>query len=137
MPRLNKSGPDKIHGPGRQSRKARDWQAGRRAEHLAAWWLRLHGYRILARNFRHAGGEVDLLARRGTVLAAVEVKWRPDLGLAAKAISARQKHRIHRAASVFWAGQRDAAALSLRFDALLLAPWRWPHHIRDAWRPET
>ena len=35
---------------------------GRRAEALAAWWLRLKGYRILARGFRVAAGEIDLIA---------------------------------------------------------------------------
>ncbi len=103
---------------------------------MAALWLRLKGYTILARNFRHGSGEVDLLARRGQVLAAVEVKWRPDHDQAAAAVSPRQKYRIQRAASVFWAQLPDHDRVALRFDALLLAPWRLPHHIRDAWRPE-
>jgi len=118
-------------GSARRSRQ----QAGRRAEALATWWLRLKGYRIVARNFRHGSGEVDILARRGAVLAAVEVKWRLSQAEAAEAVQARQKHRIARAASVFWARLPDHDQVVLRFDALLLAPWRLPHHIPDAWRP--
>ncbi|MBP7062789.1 YraN family protein [Ferrovibrio sp.] len=117
-------------------KRQRHQRSGRQAEAMAALWLRLKGYTILARNFRHGSGEVDLLARRGQVLAAVEVKWRPDHDQAAAAVSPRQKYRIQRAASVFWAQLPDHDRVALRFDALLLAPWRLPHHIRDAWRPE-
>ena len=49
---------------------------GRGAETVAAWWLRLHGWRILARRARVPGGEVDIVARRGRTLAFVEVKAR-------------------------------------------------------------
>jgi putative endonuclease len=119
-----------------KTERQRRFQAGRRAEAFAALWLRLKGYAILARNFRHGSGEVDMLARRGSVLAAVEVKWRPDLDRAALALTPRQKYRIQRAASVFWAQLPDHQRVALRFDALLLAPWRLPHHIEDAWRPE-
>jgi hypothetical protein len=44
--------------------RQRAWTRGRRAETFAAWWLRLKGYRVLARNFRVAPGEIDLIARR-------------------------------------------------------------------------
>jgi putative endonuclease len=118
--------------PDRLARRRR----GRRGEALASLWLRLKGYRILARNWRHPLGEIDILARRGRILAVIEVKWRDRLDLAAASISPRQRHRIARAAAVFLAKQPDAAQLSLRFDALLLAPGRWPHHVADAWRPE-
>lgn len=117
--------------PARLARRRR----GRRGEALACLWLRLKGYRILARNWRHPLGEIDIVARRGPILAVIEVKWRDRLDLAAESISPRQRHRIARAAAVFWARQPDAARLSLRFDALLLAPGRWPRHVADAWRP--
>lgn len=109
-------------------------RTGLRGESLAAWWLRLRGYRILARNWRHPAGEIDILARRGRLLVAVEVKWRGEQDRAAEAIQAAQRRRIAQAAAVFLARQPDAAALSLRFDAVLLAPGRLPRHIRDAWR---
>lgn len=62
--------------------KRRAMAQGLRAETLAAFYLRLKGYRILARNLRVAGGEVDMVARRGNVLVFVEVKYRPSLGAA-------------------------------------------------------
>ena len=49
---------------------------GRKAERRAAWWLRLHGWRILGERLRVAAGEVDLVARRGRIVAFIEVKWR-------------------------------------------------------------
>ena len=58
---------------------------GRKAERRAAWWLRLHGWRILGERLRVPAGEVDLVARRGKTLAFIEVKWRDrpeDLDLA-------------------------------------------------------
>ena len=53
--------------------------AGRRGERLAGWWLRLKGWDILDRRVRTAAGEVDLVARRGTLVAFVEVKTRAAL----------------------------------------------------------
>lgn len=50
---------------------------GRRAEWLAALLLSLKGYRILARNYVVRGGEIDLVARRGSTVIFVEVKARP------------------------------------------------------------
>jgi len=67
---------------------------GRRAEALAAWRLRLAGWRILARNLKLPQGEIDIVARRGAVVAFVEVKTRAELATAADAVTARQRRRI-------------------------------------------
>src|SRR5688500_20372795 len=56
--------------------RQRAYVSGRRAERIACWLLRFKGYRILAVNWRCTAGEVDILARRGRVLAAGEVKGR-------------------------------------------------------------
>ena len=61
---------------------------GRGAETLACWFLRLRGWRILARRARVPGGEVDIVARRGRTLAFVEVKARERLDDAAEAVAA-------------------------------------------------
>ena len=113
-------------------RRAEGW--GRRSEDLCALALRLKGYRILARGFRAPVGEIDLIAKRGRVLAMVEVKARPTLDQARQAISPRQRDRIARAALAFLQRHPVLRRLSLRYDALLLVPGRWPRHIRDAWR---
>ncbi len=102
---------------------------GRRAELAAVWLLRLKGYRILARRYRTPVGEVDLIAQRGRTIAFVEVKRRATLAEAAEAVTATGRRRIARAASLWLARHPAAAALTLRFDAVLLAPRRWPRHM--------
>ena len=117
--------------------RGRDWRRGRRGEWLAAWWLRLKGYRILARDLRTPVGEIDIVARRGRVLALVEVKLRPRAAAALEAISARQQARIVRAAGAYLQRHRKLSDLDMRFDTVVIVPGRWPRHIPDAWRPEA
>jgi putative endonuclease len=110
---------------------------GRWAEALAAWRLRLSGYRIVARNYRTPMGEIDLIARRGRTLAFVEVKQRGRQSDAAEAIRRRQRQRIERAASAFLASHPDFAQFDLQFDVVLLSSGLLPRHLRDAWRSDT
>jgi len=98
--------------------------------------LRLHGWRIVAADWRCPSGEIDILARRGGVLAIIEVKTRSDLAAAAAAVLPRQRRRIARAASAFLLARPDLAKLAPRFDVMLVAPLRPPRHLRDAWRVE-
>jgi putative endonuclease len=109
---------------------------GSQAETLAIWWLRLKGYRILGRNLRLGVGEIDILARRGGLLVAIEVKHRPDLLTAGEAIDRRSQERIARALSRWLAQHPRLADLDLRFDAMLMVPGHWPRHLPDAWRPD-
>ena len=105
---------------------------GRRAETLAAWVLRLKGYRILARRYRTPVGEIDLIARRGRVVAFVEVKQRPSLAEAAEAVTLAGRRRTARAASAWLSAHPAAAALDLRFDVIICMSRRLPRHIRHA-----
>ncbi|WP_421784631.1 YraN family protein [Hyphobacterium sp.] len=111
-------------------------QFGRRAESVAALWLFLKGYRILARRAQTGVGELDLVARRGGVLAIVEVKARPNLRLGLEAISWQQKQRIMRGASGFVSRRRELAGLAIRYDLIVIRPWRLPHHERQFFWPE-
>jgi putative endonuclease len=107
---------------------------GRVAERLCLWHLRLRCWRIVARQWRCPSGEIDILARRGGVLAVIEVKRRAGLAAAAEALSPRQRRRIERAAEVYLATRPDLAGLALRFDLMLVTPWRLPLHWAGAWR---
>ncbi len=115
-------------------RRRRAFGRGRRGERIAAWWLRLKGYRILAQGFRVPVGEIDLIARRGRTIALVEVKARTDLETAYAAIGARQRQRIERAAASFLQRHPALARCDIRFDVVLLVPGRRPRHLTDAWR---
>jgi putative endonuclease len=110
-------------------------RSGQWAESIASWLLRAKGYRIVARSWRCPAGEIDIIARRGQALVAIEVKRRASAQDAADAIQARQRRRIVRAAEAFVARNPENAALNIRFDAVLVVPGRWPRHIMDAWRP--
>ena len=109
---------------------------GLRAESIAALLLRLKGYQVLARRFAAAGGEIDLVARRGATIAFVEVKARDDLDAAAFAITEAKRRRIGRAARVWLARNPWAAGLNLRGDAVFVAPGRLPRHLVAAYRLE-
>jgi len=105
--------------------------SGRRGEALAAWYLRLTGWSVLARRIKTPRGEIDLIARRGRTLAFIEVKWRnraDELGLAI------DPYRLRRviAASEAVAHRYQQPGDDIRIDVLLLAPWRWPRHIANA-----
>ena len=106
---------------------------GRWAEALCAGLLRLKGYRVLARNWRVPQGEADIIARRGRVLAVVEVKSRKDMENALYAVSDQQKQRITNAAHAWLGHHPDCANLHVRFDVMAVAPGLWPKHIRAAW----
>jgi putative endonuclease len=112
------------------------WRRGHVAELLCRWHLRLRGYRVLAQRYRVPVGEIDLIVRRGRVLAAIEVKARSELAAAGEAITPRQRRRIVRALHHFLASRPDLAGLALRLDVMLVAPGRLPRHIPNAWQAE-
>jgi len=105
---------------------------GHRAETIAAWWLRLKGYRILARRHARGTAELDLIARRGKTLVFIEVKARGTLEAGMAAVSPRQRRRIVRAAEGFLAVSPEHRGCDVRFDVIVVPPGRLPHHIRAA-----
>ena len=108
-------------------------RTGRRAETFAALLLRAKGYRIRARNWRHPAGEVDIIASRRQALVFIEVKARADIAAGREAVQPRQQERITRAAQVFLASHPECANMHVRFDLMVIAPYRWPDHIQAAW----
>lgn len=107
---------------------------GRRGETLAAWYLRLKGWRIVARRVKTPRGEVDLIARRGKTLAFVEVKWRTRADELDSAVDPWRLRRVAAAAEVL-AARHARPGDTLRIDVLLLAPGRFPRHMANALMP--
>lgn len=105
---------------------------GRWSEYLAAAYLLVKGYRILALRHKTKWGEVDIIARRGDLVALVEVKARLSRQMAVDAVSFESQRRIRAAGDVWLARQPDAARLSIRCDIVAIVPRRWPLHIKDA-----
>ncbi len=116
-----------------KDRKLRE-QQGRCGEALAGWYLRVKGWRILARRVKTPRGEIDLIARRGRTVAFVEVKWRQRAEDLDHAIDEYRLRRVVAAAEAVAARFVRTGDLQ-RIDVLLLAPGRWPRHIVNAWQP--
>lgn len=93
---------------------------GGAAESLAAAFLERQGLRILERNYRCRFGEIDLVARSGTLLVFVEVRARKSeaFGGAAGSITATKRRRIVAAARHFIAARKVDRAC--RFDVVLV-----------------
>ncbi|MET0276970.1 MAG: YraN family protein [Pseudorhodoplanes sp.] len=108
------------------------FRLGLSAESRAAAYLIVKGYRIAARRWRCAAGEIDIVARRGKLLIFVEVKARASLDDAAYSVTERTQRRVAAAASAWLADNPDDAFNDMRFDAILVAPRSLPRHIEGA-----
>ena len=120
-----------LPSPERQARGGAARDSGRLAEVLAALWLMLHGWRVIGFRLKTHAAEIDILARRGGVLAVVEVKARPTMEGALAAVSPFQAERLRRAGADFAARRRDLSSLAVRLDMVALAPGKLPRHISN------
>ncbi|NJD19417.1 MAG: YraN family protein [Gemmatimonadetes bacterium] len=116
---------------------------GRWGEERAARFLLKRGWAILARNYRFGRREVDLVARRGDLLAFVEVKTRAGTGygLPQESITALKRREVEAVAAQF-VHRHGLEALFVRFDAMAIVVRRREggseiaiEHLEDAWRP--
>ena len=129
--------PQKREAHLEQKREARPekvvaFRLGISAESRAAAYLVAKGYRILARRWRCALGEIDIVAARRHTLIFVEVKARATLAEAAESVTPRQRQRIAGAAEVWLAQNPQVAFQDARFDVVLVAPGKIPRHIAGA-----
>ncbi|MDO1560139.1 YraN family protein [Brevundimonas sp. 2R-24] len=111
-----------------RGRRARE--QGRRAEWTAALWLMLKGYQVLGFRLKDRLGEIDLLARKGGVLAVVEVKRRASVEAALESLGTQQRARLLSAGQAWIARRPALKGLDLRLDMVTLAPGRFPRHVR-------
>jgi len=105
---------------------------GAAGEAFAARFLVERGWRILDRNIRSAGVEIDLVTQRAGILAFVEVKTRRTrtAGLPEESVDARKRARLVRGAAG-WLHERRIRRVEVRFDVLVVEPgpegWRCRH----------
>lgn len=118
----------------RQAKGGAAFKAGHAAEWIAALWLMLKGYQVLGFRLKTRSGEIDLLARRGRILAVVEVKRRTTLNAALLALKPAQHDRLVAAGEAVRRNRPALQPLDLRIDMVALAPGRFPRHLRGVQR---
>ena len=103
------------------------------AERRAAWWYRLRGYRILDSNCWLAGGELDIVARRGRQLVFCEVKSKTGVafGDPLAMVDAAKARQVRRIAEAWLARHPEARGLPVRFDVIADRAGRL-QHVADA-----
>lgn len=114
-------------------KRLRAERSGRAAETLAAWTYRFRGFEILDRRFQAAGGEIDLVARKGPLLVFVEVKRRADIDAALFAVTYKNRRRMEQAVKSWLARHPRLAQSDVRFDIAAVAGWR-VEIAKAAWR---
>ena len=130
----SRPGPEAARASSPSGRR-RSERRGRIAEWIAAGWLILKGYRILARRVRTPFGEIDLIAARGRRICFCEVKLRSRLVDAEKSVTRRQAARIAQA-SEYWTWRHAAYRSHVcGLDCIFVASWRLPLHVEDALQP--
>jgi len=113
--------------------RRRIWASGLWAEYIAAIYLWLKGYRIMARRFKTPVGEVDLIVRKGQALVFVEVKLRKTFADALESINAKSRRRITKAAQYFIMHNPQYAEFGMRFDVIALGRGFSMRHLDNAW----
>jgi len=115
--------------------RRRAHKLGYLAELIALLFLMAKGYRPLAWRFSAAGGEIDLIVRRGDVIVFVEVKARKNMENAILSIDGRKRHRFSRAMNAWLTRNPWGCERSLRIDAVYITGWIRPHHHEGAFEP--
>ena len=102
---------DLKHGSRQQKR-------GAKGERRAVLYLRLHGYRILERNYLASHKEIDIIAEKGSVIAFIEVKSRKNNALPAAASVNREKKTNIISASKRYAAKNGIRNRIVRYDII-------------------
>jgi putative endonuclease len=105
------------------------------SEYLAAFFLVMKGYRILAMRYQSPMGEIDIIAKRSKVIAAIEVKNRPTRTAALEAVSRTQQGRIEKAMQSYLARYPLYQDYNVRYDIMAITPL--PFHLPNAWEPRS
>ncbi|MCB1532961.1 MAG: YraN family protein [Alphaproteobacteria bacterium] len=121
------------------TRRIKAYKRGVWAEYLAALYLVLKGYRIVAMRYKTPVGEIDILACKGKALVAVEVKARQAMEDALESVRPRSRQRIEKALLQFISMNAPYADYALRFDVIALC-MHWPfslQHLDNAWQARS
>jgi putative endonuclease len=112
---------------------------GRRAEDAACHFLQAHGLKLLQRNYRGPGGEIDLVMEQGAILVFVEIRLRRSgrFGGAEESVDRRKRARLVATASHYLQHHPGAERRPARFDVVAVISEDAGHRLRwisDAFR---
>jgi putative endonuclease len=115
------------------------YKRGWRAEWAALIYLMAKGYFPRAMRYRAAqsktrAGEIDIIAQRGNVIAAIEVKARPTIIIGHEAMNDAEWRRRHAAMAHFTRRLRGKN-YTIRFDLVIVTPYFQIRHLKSAWQP--
>ena len=113
------------------------YRQGLWAEYVAALFLFVRGYRIVAWRYKTRHGEVDLIASKGRTLVMLEVKRRQDKDTAFAAVTPRNQRRIEAAALQFLARNPKFMLYNVRFDVLAFSGLFSFAHLDNAWEARS
>ena len=117
--------------PDARKKRIRAFRRGWISENLAAFYLLVKGYRIVALRYKTRVGEIDIIARKGDLVVFCEVKARANLEDALFAVGASSQRRIRAASDVWLSKEKDTSMLSQRYDVIAIVPWSRPKHFED------
>lgn len=97
-------------------------EKGVEGENRAADYLIKKGYKVIDRNFRIRGGEIDIIALDGEYLVFVEVKSLPngDTDTLAHELGSSKRHKIIKTAKYYLENHREYGSYLVRFDVVAL-----------------
>ena len=108
------------------------YRRGHTAEFMAAAFLMARGYRILARRYKSAAGEVDLITLKSGRVGFVEVKRRATLIECESSITPKLRQRVRDASDLWFARNVRYQGYDIGFDIVFVMPWRMPVFLKDA-----
>lgn len=122
-----------------RDKKRKAYRLGHYAEYMAIILLFIKGYTIKERRYRSPLGEIDIIAKKGKTTIFCEVKARKDYVTAAESLTEKQQARISRSAEYYMShlklniSNKKQENEIYRCDMIMIMPWQWPVHIKNAW----
>lgn len=104
---------------------------GHWAEIKAAALLLLTGHRIIAMRHKTHSGEIDIIAKKSSLIIITEVKARRSEKECLEAVTPTGQKRIHNAADIWLTKQPHGEQFSVRFDIIAVVPWKLPKHFTN------
>lgn len=118
----------------KSSRGKKSYYRGILAEYIAIFFLTVKGYRIIVYRFKNPLGEIDIIAKKKDSLIAVEVKSRinkkAEIG---DVVLSKQRKRNIAGINWFLSKNQKYTDLSVRFDIILIKPYSFPQHLKNAY----